>query len=76
MLKDERIRRRRKDNIRLAERPREFSAEETMKMAFDMIDFALELNKGAKVEEGCDALGVNDDLEAMREGIERLSDSD
>ena len=50
-MKDERIRRRRKDNIRLAERAKKFSEEETMKMAFDMIDFALELNKGAKVEE-------------------------
>ncbi|MFW6144279.1 MAG: hypothetical protein ACOC55_01730 [Candidatus Natronoplasma sp.] len=41
-----------------------------------MIDFALELNKGAKVEERCDELGVKDDLEAIREEIERLSDSD
>jgi len=50
-MKEDRLKSRRKDNIREALRARNFSEEETLKMGLDMIDFAIELNRRAKVEE-------------------------
>jgi len=46
-----RTRQRRKDNIRDAKRARGFSKEETLKMGFDMINFAMDMSRRAKVEE-------------------------
>lgn len=50
-MKGDRVKERRKDNIREALRAREFSEQETLKMGFDLIDFAIGLNRRAKIEE-------------------------
>ncbi len=50
-MKEDRLKDRRDDNIREALRAREFSEEETLKMGFDMIDFAMKFNRSVKVEE-------------------------
>ncbi|MEF8874799.1 MAG: hypothetical protein V5A88_09070, partial [Candidatus Thermoplasmatota archaeon] len=50
-MKEDRLKSRRKDNIREAKSAREFSEKETLKMGFDMINFAMELNRRAKIEE-------------------------
>ncbi|MGM0405688.1 MAG: hypothetical protein ACQEQM_06060 [Thermoplasmatota archaeon] len=47
---DDRLKTRRKDNIREALKAREFSEEETLKMGFDLINFAVKLNRRTKVE--------------------------
>lgn len=46
-----RVKERRKDNIREALRAREFSEEDTLRMGFDLINFAVEFERRAKIEE-------------------------
>ena len=46
-----RTKQRRKENLREAKRAKEFSEEETLEMGFDMINFAMDMNRRAKVEE-------------------------
>ncbi len=50
-LKRERLKKRRKDNAREALRARDFSEEETLQMGLDLIEFSIELNRGAEIEE-------------------------
>ncbi len=50
-LKRERLKKRREDNIREALRARDFSEEETLQMGLDLIEFSIELNRGAEIEE-------------------------
>lgn len=50
-MKEDRLKDRRKDNIREALRAREFSGEETLKMGLDMIDFAIKFKRSVKIEE-------------------------
>lgn len=47
---DDRLETRRRDNIQEALRAREFSEKETLKMGFDLINFAVKLNRRTKVE--------------------------
>lgn len=51
MKDDDRSRERRKENIREALRAREFSEQETLKMGFDLINFAARFKRRAKIEE-------------------------